>query len=774
MNSRTLKLLEFDKIFELLEKECLSSEGRKLLNEQEFFTERTKLTAFHEVIGEVKRYLESDYRFPDLNFPDILSFVIRSGKSGAVLEGEELYSIADFCISSHRFKVYFTGNKLPGIKSITSLVSEIGDFSGVIKKITSVLDPLGNVRENYPPLKKMRNGLLTLRREMESMSSRYMKDQKNIWQADVPTLRDGRTVLPLKANYRGRVQGIVHTVSGKGATVYIEPFDILELNNKITMRENEIILVIRKILKEITEAVAEKNEELLLLINQISFIDTLLARARFSVRCNCRRAELTENSIKLSGARHLLLGSDVVPIDVSLDKDLNALIITGPNAGGKTVTLKTIGLLALMNQFGMDIPAEEGSALPVYDAVYADIGDDQSLEDSLSTFSGHMKNISEIIKNATSHTLILLDEIGSGTDPAEGSSIAMAVLDNLVKKGSVVITTTHHGLLKNYGYTREHVLNASMEFDTVNHTPTYRIILGMPGESHAMEIAKQSGLSKDVIKQAENYLHSEQHDVSSMIKELERKQREIFEREKSLVNKIRQFDLKTLELKQKEFLLKKKGSGELQKYLNESRKNLENLVKELREGELSREKTIKVKQFLSGIEKKASQEKKIIQRITEETVTDNRSLEPGMYVEIGSFKRPGHLIRKEKNGNWLVQTGTVKMSFPPGEIKPAQKKEKQSKNFTVAISSVLSDNHPFFTLDIRGMRAEEAISTMTKQLDNAIMSGMREFYVIHGKGEGALGRIVHDVLRRSKDIKEFSFAKPEEGGAGKTIVRLKE
>lgn len=774
MNSRTLKLLEFDKIFELLEKECLSSEGRKLLNEQEFFTERTKLTAFHEVIGEVKRYLESDYRFPDLNFPDILSFVIRSGKSGAVLEGEELYSIADFCISSHRFKVYFTGNKLPGIKSITSLVSEIGDFSGVIKKITSVLDPLGNVRENYPPLKKMRNGLLTLRREMESMSSRYMKDQKNIWQADVPTLRDGRTVLPLKANYRGRVQGIVHTFSGKGATVYIEPFDILELNNKITMRENEIILVIRKILKEITEAVAEKNEELLLLINQISFIDTLLARARFSVRCNCRRAELTENSIKLSGARHLLLGSDVVPIDVSLDKDLNALIITGPNAGGKTVTLKTIGLLALMNQFGMDIPAEEGSALPVYDAVYADIGDDQSLEDSLSTFSGHMKNISEIIKNATSHTLILLDEIGSGTDPAEGSSIAMAVLDNLVKKGSVVITTTHHGLLKNYGYTREHVLNASMEFDTVNHTPTYRIILGMPGESHAMEIAKQSGLSKDVIKQAENYLHSEQHDVSSMIKELERKQREIFEREKSLVNKIRQFDLKTLELKQKEFLLKKKGSGELQKYLNESRKNLENLVKELREGELSREKTIKVKQFLSGIEEKASQEKKIIQRITEETVTDNRSLEPGMYVEIGSFKRPGHLIRKEKNGNWLVQTGTVKMSFPPGEIKPAQKKEKQSKNFTVAISSVLSDNHPFFTLDIRGMRAEEAISTMTKQLDNAIMSGMREFYVIHGKGEGALGRIVHDVLRRSKDIKEFSFAKPEEGGAGKTIVRLKE
>jgi len=774
MDSRTLKLLEFDKIFKFLEKECLSAEGRKLLNEQEFFTERKKLTSFHEIIGEVKRYLESDYRFPDLHFPDILPFVIRSGKSGAVLEGEELYSIADYCISSHRFKMYFTDNKLPGIKNVIALVSEIGDFSTLIKKITSVLDPLGNVRENYPLLKKMRNGLVNLRREMDSMSSRYMRDQKNIWQADVPTLRDGRTVLPLKANYRGRVQGIVYTVSGKGATVYIEPFDIMELNNKITIRENEIILVIRKILKEITEEVGEKHEELLLLINQVSFIDTLLARARFSVRCNGRRADLTENSIKLSGARHLLLGNAVVPIDVSLGKDLNALIITGPNAGGKTVTLKTIGLLALMNQFGMEIPAEEGSALPIYDAVYADIGDDQSLADSLSTFSAHMKNISKIIKNATSHTLVLLDEIGSGTDPAEGSSIAMAVLDNLIKKRSVVITTSHHGLLKNYGYTREHVSNASMEFDTVHHTPTYRIVFGMPGESHALEIAKLSGLSKDVIQQAENYLHSEQHDVSSMIKELERKQREIFEREKSLLSEIKQFDLKVLELKQKEFFLKKKGSGELQKYLTESRKNLENLVKELREGELSREKTVKVKQFLSGIEKKASQEKTIIKRITEETVADNRNLEPGMYVEIGSFKRPGHLIRKEKNGNWLIQTGAVKMSFPPGEIKPALKREKQSKDFTVAISQVLSTNHPSFTLDIRGMRAEEALSTMTKQLDNAIMSGMREFYVIHGKGEGALSRIVHDVLRRSENIKEFSFAKPEDGGAGKTIVRLKE
>jgi len=774
MDSRTLKLLEFDKIFEFLEKECLSAEGRKLLNEQEFFTERKKLTSFHEITGEVKRFLESDYRFPDLHFPDILPFVIRSGKSGAVLEGEELYSIADFCISSHRLKMYFIDNKLPGIKNVSALVSEIGDFSGLIKKITTVLDPLGNVRENYPLLKKMRNGLVNLRREMDSMSSRYMRDQKNIWQADVPTLRDGRTVLPLKANYRGKVQGIVHTVSGKGATVYIEPFDILELNNKITIRENEIILVIRKILKEITEEVAKKHTDLLLLINQVAFIDTLLARARFSVRCNGRRAELTEKSIKLSRARHLLLGNAVVPIDVSLDKDLNALIITGPNAGGKTVTLKTIGLLALMNQFGMEIPAEEGSALPIYDAVYADIGDDQSLADSLSTFSAHMKNISKIIKNATSHTLILLDEIGSGTDPAEGSSIAMAVLDNLIKKRSVIITTSHHGLLKNYGYTREHVSNASMEFDTVHHTPTYRIVFGMPGESHALEIAKRSGLSKDVIQQAENYLHSEQHDVSSMIKELERKQREIFEREKSLHSEIKKFDLKVLELKQKEFFLKQKESGELQKYLTESRKNLENLVKELREGELSREKTVKVKQFLSEIEKKVSQEKINIQRITDQTVTDNRNLEPGMSVEIGSFKRPGHLIRKEKNGNWLIQTGTVKMSFPPGEIKPAQKMKKQSKDFTVAISQVLSDNHPSFTLDIRGMRAEEALSTMTKQLDNAIMSGMREFYVIHGKGEGALSRIVHDVLRRSEDIKEFSFAKPEEGGAGKTIVRLKE
>ncbi len=774
MHTRVLGLLEFDKIFTLLKNECFSAEGIKLLGNQKFFFNREQLSVFQETVGQLKQYLDSEHIFPDVHLPSLSVFIEKMEKPGALLEGNELYRIAEFCTISRQLKHFFTGHEIPDTPRVISLVSEMADLKSVADMISSTIDTSGNVRENHPLLKKMRNDLKELTSRMSVLTAGYMNESKDIWQSDVPTVRDGRIVLPLKANYRGRVKGIIHTVSAKGATVFIEPFDILDLNNKITIKENEIVLTIRKILKELTGAVALHNEELILLSGQTAYLDTLVARARFSIRHHCVRAE-TGGPVKLKKARHLLLGDNAVPIDVDIKTDLHALILTGPNAGGKTVTLKTVGLFALMNQFGMDIPAEEGSMLDVFDSVYADIGDDQSMENSLSTFSAHMKNISFIVQNATENSLVLLDEIGSGTDPAEGVAIAMAVLDNLVEKKCIVLTTSHHGLLKNYGYTRPHVSNASMEFDSFSHTPTYRIIFGMPGESHAIEIAKRSGIPEKIIEQSEQYLHSKQNDISEMIKELEKKQRELFEREKQLREEIRKYDLKVLELKQKEYILKKEGYGELNKFMLDSRKSLENLVKELREGEITKEKTRKVKQFISRIEEKTHREEISIPRFTDEkTAAAQGELKEGMDVEIGTFRRPGKLLRREKKDTWLVSVGAVKMSFPVSDIHLVTRKAPVKNSYSVSISRVLSDNHPVFILDIRGLRAEEAITKVTKQLDNAIMSGMREFVIVHGKGEGALSRIVSDILGASRNVLEFSFARPEEGGAGKTIVRLRE
>ena len=775
MDRRTIQLLEFEKILELLMEDCISEEGRMVLSLQEFITQTKELASLHDLVGEVKRYLESPVPLPYLNFGYISAIVKKGAKEGSALEGDELYLVADYIISAGKLKKYFLSGDVTGAERIKALVSEFPDVNDVASQITAVLEPTGRVKENHPAIRKLKNELKNIRSSISKAAASYLNDNKDIWQTDTPAERDGRIVLPLKSDYKGRVKGIVHHMSARGATLYIEPFELLELNNKATIIENDIVVQVRKILKGLTETVSAQKEEIISLIGNVSYLDTLMARARYSVKNRCYRARISTRVTALNKARHPLLGEKAVPINISIDGDLKILIITGPNAGGKTVTLKTVGLLALMNQFGMEIPAEEGSSLPVFENVFADIGDDQSLENALSTFSGHMNTISRIIKSSQGRTLVLLDELGSGTDPAEGVSIAMAVLDSFLDLDSVVLTTSHHGLLKNYGFTKPHVENASMEFDRENHSPTYRVIQGIPGESHAIEIARLSGLDPSIVEKAEGYMRSEQSDISTMIKELERKQNKLLEREKRLKEDIKRYDLAVLSLKQKENMARKDGFSSLNKFLNESRRNLENLVKELKEGELTREKTLKVKRFAAEIEDRLEVEKeKISAARAEAGINSDLDLKEGMNVLVGNHKRKGLLLRKGRDDSWVVQVGAVRMSFPVSEITPSGESEKPDKRHSVAVSGVFSDNQPSFTLDIRGMRAEEASLKVTKQLDNAIMKGMREFEIIHGKGEGTLQKVVYDILSESGNIESYNFAKPEAGGFGKTIVRLKE
>ena len=774
MDRRTLQLLEFDKIFESLSKECISDEGMENLSRQEFLTSEAELSDFLGFVGEIKRYLDSPAVFPYLNFGRISGIVKKSGKDGSVLEGEELFLVAEYIISAGKLKKYFLSGDYADTVRVKKLVEEFPEISGTASEITSVLDPSGRVKENHPAIRKLKNELKNIRSSISKTASLYLGDNRDIWQTDTPAERDGRIVLPLKADYKGRVKGIVHHVSSRGSTLYIEPLELLELNNKATIVENEITVQVRKILKELTGKVSERSGDILYLAEKVSFLDTIIARARYSLKYRCSRSQVSKRGIELKKARHPLLGKSAVPIDITIDEDLKIVIITGPNAGGKTVTLKTVGLLSAMNQFGMEIPAEEGSFLPIFEGIFADIGDDQSMENALSTFSAHMKNISEIVTKAKGLSLILLDELGSGTDPAEGVSIAMSVLDYFLSLDSVVLTTSHHGLLKNYGFTKPHVENASMEFDPESHSPTYRVIRGVPGESHAIETARISGLLPSIVDKAESYMRSEQSDISTMIKELERKQNKLIERERQLKEDIKKYDLALLQLRQKENIARRDGYSSLNKFLNESRKKLENLVKELKEGELTRDKTLRVKRFASEIEERLESENKAQEEIRGENNSVMPSdLKEGMKVLVGDYKREGMLLRKEKRDTWIVQVGAVKMSIPLNQLTPAEDTGKQEKRHSVALSGVFSGNTPSFSLDIRGLRAEEAALKVTKQLDSAIMRGMKEFEIIHGKGEGTLQRVVEEILKESDAVETFEFAKPEAGGFGKTIVTLK-
>jgi DNA mismatch repair protein MutS2 len=510
-----------------------------------------------------------------------------------------------------------------------------------------------------------------------------------------------------------------------------------------------------------------------------------MAKARYSLEIGGYFSPNNENSkLSLVQAKHPLL-TNAVPIDLTMGGGTMAIIITGPNTGGKTVALKTAGLFAMMNQLGLALPAAAGTVLPVFDGIFADIGDEQSIGQSLSTFSAHITNIASIVGHSTARSLVLLDELGSGTDPQEGSAIAMAILDRLIEKNVRLIITTHHGILKNYGYSRQAVENASVEFDSRTLSPTYRIITGIPGESRALEIAERNGLPPDIIAQARGYLDSGHSDISALISGLKEKHRELdtlTEKAKvedlRLTDERRKADLKELRLRQKELELKAGLAGKLRLLLSESRKTLENLVREGKEGELTREKTLKVKEFLSDLARTVDAEDAALEEeeraiAGEQKTNTSTEFAPGMEVFAGAHKRRGILIRLDKKspaGNtWIVEIGSLKISFPERELVPAVPSPAPLKPL-ISTVDIDASSAARAEVNLCGMRLEEACETLRRQVDMALLHGLREFAVIHGKGDGILQKGVHQWLKQEGAVADYYFARPEMGGFGRTEV----
>ncbi|HUV08806.1 MAG TPA: endonuclease MutS2, partial [Spirochaetia bacterium] len=573
MDSHTLQLLEFQSIRDELGEYCLSSEGKELIQQQGILTVPEDVHCLLSLVSEYRRILAGGSPFPALDFPPIRPLLRPLTKQGTVLEAEELAAVGRYILSSKRLKRFLFRNvEAPaavggatvagGASALGEKAGEIPDLDGLSKEIFRTVDREGRLKESQiPELKAISRRLSGMRREVDRLVARYLSqpEYQSYWQNDRPTQRDGRMVLALKANFKGRIKGIVHELSSSGATVFIEPLDLVDRNNDIIHEQNAYRREAIRFLRALTAKAYQSRADLADMVEKVSFLDSLYARARYAVIHRCFPAVYRQGEIRLSEARHPLLGPGAVPIDVEIGDPTRMLIITGPNTGGKTVSLKTVGLLSLMNQFGMEIPAAEGSALGVHDNFFADIGDEQSIEQSLSTFSSHIVSLSRIVRESTSRSLVLLDELGAGTDPEEGVAIAMALLDHFIEKGSLTLATTHHGILKNYGYTRQGVQNASMEFDRTSLVPTFRMIIGIPGESHALEIAERVGMTNEITRNARSYLNDERNDISELIKRLSEKQRQLLETEKShrereteLKEKQRNTDLLQLRLRQRE------------------------------------------------------------------------------------------------------------------------------------------------------------------------------------------------------------------------------
>ena len=845
MDTNTLQILDYFRVRNQVASYCKSEEAKVELENRLPFTDVNTIQEHKNRSIEWQLFINSGVKNPLRGFETIKPLFKRMKVEGNALELEEIYYLGNFTKITKDVKEVFAINSTDDINKnsnqnqtplVSKIANEIPSLEVAENAIFRIIDEKGELKD-LPEIRAIKQNILKIRNEIDSVIKSFTNNAelKDALQSSVPALRQDRQVLAIKANHRGKIRGIVHEVSGSGQTVFIEPDEAVRKNNELIQEEYRLQQEIKRILRELTNTLKEFTEDFQLAHEKMLVLDTSYAVARYGIETDSVFAQTCSGDFQspiLKQARHPLLGAKAIPIDVEFSKEANegrghrVLIITGPNTGGKTVTLKTIALLSMLNQSGFPVPAKEGTMLPIFTNVFADIGDEQSLDESLSTFSGHMKNIAHALKNADNHSLILLDELGSGTDPQEGGAIAMAVLDELIKKDSFVLVTTHHGILKNYGYTHQSCTNASVEFDSETLSPTYRILMGVPGESHALDIANRNGLPLDICQAASDYITDKKADVSALIKGLNEKheelaniEAEVRRKEQKVNEKWRKIDLKDLRIKQKEYELREIGYKKSRDFLDESRKMLENLVRELREGEITREKTLKVKETIARLTEAVEaekvnlqEEKDLLQKaeaeqadkvspVSKETQSSSSvgafesvTLKPGFKVTFGRNKMEGVLVGKTKNNLWTVQVGSMKFSAKESELtllskasssgvsveldKEIPKKATDSfenygtDNRVKFGASVIHSERPVFELKLLGMRYEEAIKALQKQLDLCAIHNFKDFSVIHGKGNGVLQQAVQETLKKYTCVKEFHCARPEDGGFGKTYVTL--
>jgi DNA mismatch repair protein MutS2 len=798
-DSKTLALLDYYRVRDSIAGFCAGEEGRAALAAREPLTDPGAIEALKTEGREWTAYLTSGAPVAMTGWPPVQGVLQTLKAGGAALSLQDALALRLFCGAAESLQGAVRGAQQElSLPALAALAQGIPCLTEPASLISAVIDSQGQLR-NLPELRALRGEIARLASGIESSIKKYAADNQALLQSPAPALRGGRQTLAVKAQHKRKIPGILHEASQTGQTVYIEPEELVRKNNDLADAGFRLEREIRRIMRELTERLAAFREDFLAAWGILLRLEGSLAAARWGISVRGVFAET--GPLVLAGARHPLLGDKAVPIDLSFAQGRRILIITGPNTGGKTAALKTAALAALLNQSGFPVPAALGTALPVFSRVFADIGDAQSLDDSLSTFSAHMQKIASILAAADSESLALLDELGSGTDPEEGGALAFAILDALIEKKALALVTTHHGALKNYAYSHRECENASVEFDSASLSPTYRIVTGVPGESRALQIARKSDLPPAVVDAAEAYLAGKHTDISALIRgltegyaEAERVTAVLQNRAADMAAKERKLEEKAARIREREEALAETERRDARLFLNASRKELENLVRRLREGEITREKTRSVKQFIRDLEQGVDATAlpaagtPVLPEETDGTSAAEAET-PGIVAGKGAAafvsggeallrpkNTPVTLVRQDKGGgekSWIVQAGSLKLRALEKDLAPAPKRKAGTAPDPPPLFA-LDYGEPVFELRLLGMRQEEAVKALERQLDLAAVRGLRQFTIIHGKGNGVLQQVVRDYLSAYPGVQEFHFAKPEEGGTGKTWVALGE
>lgn len=778
-----LSALEFDRIRVAVAAYTATAEAREgVVSLQPLFDPGTIAPVATE-IGEILQLLATDITPPGGDVPILTDVFAVLHHKGEILQLDELVGVRALLETSAEFRRFFGSGEDEQILTLTRS-DRLNPPRDLRRRLRTVITGEGTLNEDaIPEIVALRRRITTLHQELQRSSETIIRSNRTMYREDRATVRDGRTVLPLLADFKGRVDGIVHESSGSGETLFVEPRELVDLNNRLAQTQNEIHREIRRVLRELTEEARTLLPDLDRLHAAVVDADMYVARARYGFEHGGRIIP-TGETIRLHGARHPLLGQACVPLNIEYAVDTRLMVLSGPNTGGKTVLLKTLGLLAVMHQCGIPIPVDNDSTLPVFSWFGVDIGDEQSIDAALSTFSAHLRTLGTITQRADRDSLVLLDELGTGTDPEEGAALSMAIIDHLMEQGATILVTTHQTILKHYGYTREGASNAAMAFDEKEHRPTYRVIPGRPGGSYAIETAREQGLDSAIVERARSYHHDHHNSVAGIIARLVEEEDRLAQERRSLERVRRELDEEKrdaerarTEYEQQNRELKREGLARLNRSLSEARKAVEQEIRSVRERgrEVGPEEIQRAHRSLDNLQRLRDETQTELDIASPVEQGEQSAIEnptPGLVVQHRATGRTGTILRVLAD-KIEVQFGAVRLSVTGDELVAAPETPQPERSGPVHTSARASrPTAPAIELDIRGYRLQAALDELENQIDAAVMHGLVQISVIHGTGTGVLQKGVQDYLRRREEVRSFHFARPEEGGFGKTVVEF--
>ncbi len=791
MKQKSKHVLEFNKIVQKISEYAETYNGKEKVKQIDTFCDVEKVRFLQKQTSQSFSIIMEKGNPPLGGISDVKEYAKR-GSVGGIISLKGLLNCADTLRAARLIKNYvLLNNKEERVYDILQdLCQNIYANKEIEDRIYEVIISEEEIADDASPeLKNIRRQIHIKNAAIKNKINSIVNSEstQKYLQENIVTMRNDRYVIPVRKEYRGMVRGIIHDQSSTGSTLFIEPMAVVEMTNEVTNLKIEEKKEIEKILLELSGIIGSIEVEMVNNQELLTELDFIFAKGKYAISINAIEPKINDKGyIRIKKGRHPLIDPKiVVPIDAYLGGNFTTLIITGPNTGGKTVSLKTLGLFVLMNMAGIHVPCEYGTELSVFSGVYADIGDEQSIEQSLSTFSSHMTNIVKIMKEVDEKSFVLFDELGAGTDPTEGAALAISILDTLHERKIVTAATTHYSELKLYALTTEGVINGSVEFNVETLSPTYKLLIGVPGKSNAFEISKKIGLDESIIQKAKNNIDTEKIEFEDALKQIEenRKYAEEKRYEIDRINEESQKKHSTFIEKERKALEKSEklineANYEARKIVEQAKKETAEIIKELKKlnVEMDKNKSRRVNELRQNLNDKTKEleENPYTEQIFDQDTFDETPLKKGDSVLVKSLNQRGFVISDVDDSNAvMVQIGVIKTKVKKSDLNKIKSEGEQNQKVKTARMTKLKISSINPTIDVRGMNLDESIMSIDKYLDDAFMANLNEVQIIHGKGTGILRSGITQFLKKHKHVKESRLGSFNEGGDGVTIVTFK-